>query len=159
MTEYNIIENINALDLSLKNIAEETKDKLDILANSIYQTPLQSLDISKIKTLIMLDVSCIPEEITISAGSTRKTEIQYCTNNYHGSIKLSCSMYKEAVALIFTTADGSKCLQEYFRLKAGFYSLLREKISTNENFVRSCLRDAEIKDGIPPQGRFSDRKE
>lgn len=156
MVEYNIIDNINALEISIKNISEETKEKLGILARTIYQAPLASLDLGRLRSLVMLDISSVPEEITISAGSTRKTEVQYCTNNYHASLKLSCSFYKEAIALIFSTiADPAKCLEEYFKLKAGFYALLKEKINTNENFVRSCLRDAEVKDGIPPQGRFA----
>lgn len=154
MENNTAINAIDALDIDINKLSKESKTKLELISLTVYQQSLHTLPIDKVRSLLMLDVSSMPEEITISAGSTRKTA-DYCTNNYHGSIKIGCGMYKEAVTLLLQRdVSPSDLIDGYFSLKTGFYMLIKEKFNTNENFVRTCLREAEAKDGIQPQGRF-----
>ena len=155
MTLYNdIITNISTNDI--QKIKKEIQDKLDSLAGVTFSKSLSKLNNDELKTILIFDIASMITEVTISAGATRKTEVQFCTNNYHLSEKLDFTSVKDLLLELANSKNNPlEKIELYMSTRAAFYSLLGAKITSNESFLRGLIREMEATDGIVGQGRFS----
>lgn len=145
----------NATSIDFSKLSERAMNQITAMSNALYQAPPDKVTIQSIINLLNVDLCSIPVEFTISAGSTRRTEIQYCSNNYHASEKIDCSYYQDTIRQqLSQIATIEEQINTFIDMKHLFMSTMEKKIANNEHFIRDIIRQAEVKDGIEAQGRF-----
>lgn len=151
-------------DFNFDNIAEFDKDQLAaesrIHIKNLCEVVLGKLpsELSKeeIVDIVCLDLSSFPVELTVSAGATRRTEVQYCSNNYHLSEKLDVSMQVTYIKDSLSRCEtGQAVIDRYISLRGMMFELIKTKVMNTEQFLRDMIAEAERKDGQAPQGRYS----
>lgn len=135
---------------------DNIKAKMQSLARVAFNAELDTLSIDQVRTAILMDMACMPIKYTISAGSKRKTEVQYSTNDYYVAEEVDCSAYATVVqGVLDRSTSVEEMLTKYFDIKVAFLNLMKAKIGSKEELLRTMLREYEAKDGIPGQGRYS----
>ena len=116
------------------------------------------LDYPEAINLIKLDISFLPNEITVSTNDTRKTEVQYCTNTYFGSTRMDVSYYKEHIISTVEPLqeDVSKMIDSYVEMKQNFVNFIKYKYSSMEANLREMSREAQKKDRVVGVGRYGE---
>lgn len=144
-------------NLDKSKLTELSTKHLGSMCSDMFGKSIEDASSADIETILNVDISALPMEFTISAGSTRQLERQYNSHNYHASQKLDSSYYRECIASIISNEALSveQRINKYFEFKVQFYSTIKTKILNNENFLRHMLRSAEETDGIDPLGRFA----
>lgn len=139
----------------LKSLKEQNRASLENMSKSVYGVPAEQLTPEQIKEVIYLDLGTNVTKMTISASSTRRTEVQFCTNNYIAALDIDCSDIKESILFILKSTPDDQVLDKYIELKTITYRLLTSKYESNENYLRKLLRSAEEKDNVVGVGRFA----
>lgn len=143
-------------NIDINQLNQDTLRKLGVLSRTIFGKEIKDLDLENLGNLILVDMGTLQNSYTISASETRKTEVQYCTNNYTVSTVLDCSgILKSMTSIVESASSIEEALNRYYNLKSVFFSVMKEKLSTNEHYLRQCIREFEEKDKIAGQGRFT----
>lgn len=152
MSEVNIEQkDIEGLKLS-------TKQSLSALSDKIYNKKLSELPLVQVKDLISLEMAFTIKQLSIHVGETRKTEVQYCTNNYTASVEVSTGdawFYITDQLSLLETSDVTAYIERYIELKDAVYKFIKVKYEGHEQFLRDLLRAAEDKDNIQRMGRYA----
>ena len=137
------------------NVSDDTREKITSMAAKVYDCSVDELTSEQLTDIIRLDLGITISKFSISASSTRRTEVQYCTNNYIAAMEFDCSGLSDNIMNIIDNTEEGKRIDRYVQLKATAYKLIATKYEGNEAFLRELLRTAETKDGVVAVGRFA----
>jgi hypothetical protein len=98
---------------------------------------------------VKMELSLIMTEITISAGEKRQ-KTQFNPNDYFGSVKLDVSEASRTILERVMDAPLGSKVETYIKSKKYFYSLIAERFSTHEDFIRNLIQNQQRSDGINP---------
>lgn len=134
----------------------ESIQKLNGLSNAVLGKPAKDLTQDQLKTLLAMDMMAMPSELTVSTNDTRKTEVQFCTNSYGGTVKITLSDMKELIKRdVLEIDDPNEMLSKYLEIKSMFYQMMKAKYASMEQTLRDMSRDAQMKDRIVGVGRHA----
>lgn len=142
-------------DISPESLEADTKKYIKDICQSVHGCLPSELSPSDLINLCVMDMSTWMIEYTVSTGATRRTEVQYCSNNYHFSTKLDCSAYRDhLIGVLKHQTPKDQVLNRFAKMKRDFYSFIKAKILSQEEQLRYISLEAEEKDGSKGQGRF-----
>lgn len=134
----------------------ESIQKLNGLANAVMGKPAKELTQAQLQILLAMDMMSLPSEITVSTNDTRKTEVQFCTNSYGGTTKITLGDMKELIKReVLEIKDPNEMLTKYLEMKGMFIQFLKAKYASMEATLRDMSREAQLKDKIVGVGRFN----
>lgn len=140
--------------LDPEKLTEQAKVHVAGLSRSVYGKKPSELEKNELLDLISLDVASFPAEFSISAGATRRTDVQYCSNNYHLSEKLDVSGMATYIREVVSNCDdATEMVNTYVSLRSAAMRLCQVKVDNTEEMLREMIADMERKDGQNPQGR------
>ena len=122
------------LDSSLAKIAKTLYDRDEITEKELM-------------AVFEYDLEMCPKEVSVSAAETRQVR-QYESNNYHLSIKLDIGGCHDAIFHQVESAPVGEKVSAYLEAKKLLYTMIREKYSRNENYLRDLIQTQKIEDGI-----------
>jgi hypothetical protein len=129
---------------------------LENLLKSVFPSKEDYSD-SDIAFAMSLDILSTIPTFTVSAQATRRTEVQYCSNNYFASTALDLQL----VAVILQdqlrqVADQGiiAMYERHLEIRTGLFTYLSAKHEAMDHFLRSRIENAVEKDGLENQGRF-----
>ena len=93
------------------------------------------------------DLEMCPKQLTVSAAETRQVR-QYESNNYHLSMQLDIGGCHDAIIHQVESAPLGEKVSTYLEAKKLLYTMIREKYSRNENYLRDMIRVQKTEDGI-----------
>lgn len=138
-------------------ITEEITQAIQGLSMAVLKKDASSLTKEEASFLIYADIMSLPQELVVTTNDTRKTEVQYCTNSYGGSLKISLQSItgniKEQIDAIENPVES---LNQYIKLKEIFIKFIQFKYNSMESILREQSREAQKKDKIVPVGRYND---
>lgn len=142
-------------DLDKSKLKADTIEKLEKLCHDIYNAPLKNLTSEQISNLLILEINTCITEMTVFCQGTRQVEA-YTPNVYSVSqvivLKNSYQFIKDQIIEI---SDPNKKIEKYIELKSVMYKMIAFKYHNTEEFLRSLIRESEVKDGIKAMGRFA----
>ena len=141
------------MNLDPKDLTPEAADHIKNLAMAVHGELPSKLNEKQLGDLITLDMASLPTQFTVSAGATRRTEVQYCSNNYHLSEQLDTSSMKDAILSGLENLDGADMINRYVEIRSTMLKMCEVKIESTEDWLRELIKEMEIKDGQAPQGR------
>lgn len=137
-------------------ISSSSKTKLEAIAQSVFNLPLSSITKKDLIFLIQMDMTLAISELTVSASSTRPTEVKYATNNYHASMKINFDDMSKLILEEIKDLPATEIVDAYFHKKQIMYNFITAKYKSTENFIRELLYSAEKLDNAPKVGRFNE---
>lgn len=137
--------------------SKESIQKLNGLSMAVLNTPAKDLTKGQLELLLGMDIMSLPIELSVSTTDTRKTEVQYCTNTYNGSMKLDLSGMKKLITEeVLNIKDVNEALTRYLELKNTYLQFVKFKYASTEASLREMSREAQMKDKIVGVGRHGD---
>lgn len=135
----------------------ESLQKINGLSMAVLNKPSSELTKAEAEKIIAFDMLSLPTELVVTINDTRRTEQQYCTNSYGGSMKASLSGITQIIGKNSLEAeDVNTMLNTYLEEKMIFLQLIKCKYASMEKALRDLSRDAQVKDKIVSIGRYAD---
>jgi hypothetical protein len=127
------------------SIAELLDSSLAKIAKTLYNK--DDVTEKELMAVFEYDLEMCPKQLTVSAAETRQVR-QYESNNYHLSMQLDIGGCHDAIIHQVETAPLGEKVSTYLEAKKLLYTMMREKYSRNENYLRDMIRVQKTEDGI-----------
>lgn len=150
--ENNIIKIDN---FDIKALAVDTRTKLIAMASEVHKKPEKELTPEDISDVISLHLNTHDKTLSVYCQSTRQVE-QFNPNSYSATQVIDLEnafLFIKARVEEQKTAENK--IEKYIELRSLFYKLIHFKFHATEDFLRTLLREAEIKDEARGVGRFA----
>jgi hypothetical protein len=147
-------ERMLPLDLDVNTMIDATRNKVESLCEQVYSKPLKQCSREEVMIIIEMDVRIGIKDLRVSVSNTRQI-IAYTPNSYGADLTIDFSaVQRYMVEQVSLEATPIKILEKYLKLRSVFIGLLSMKFRNSEELLRNLCREAEVKDGVEPLGRF-----